>query len=70
MTGTIFFANFRGKWVSPPYLKKVTWTPAFGGPLGFSLVSLMDNTALILGYLHSLRALSGKHLAMLLSDSK
>ena len=27
--------------------KNVVWAPAFGGPIGFSLVSLMDNTALI-----------------------
>ena len=26
--------------------KNVVWAPAIGGPLGFSLVSLMDNTAL------------------------
>ena len=26
--------------------KNVVWAPAFGGPIGFSLVSLMDNTAL------------------------
>ena len=27
--------------------KNVVWAPAFGGPIGFSLVSLMDNTALV-----------------------
>ena len=29
--------------------KNVVWAPAFGGPIGFSLVSLMDNTALLTG---------------------